>query len=122
MPEQVIQGENIIASRHHQEEEKQSQTWDYVRVELVQEVLEQVTVGDYDEDDAECEQRRARQQAGEDEPPGGELDIRDREPKGPEQPRRDPARRIRVDEESMRVRGRSHLKELPPARHPEDES
>ena len=30
MPEQVIQGENIIASRHHQEEEKQSQTWDYV--------------------------------------------------------------------------------------------
>src|SRR6267378_7338539 len=92
MPEEVVQREDIIRARHGEDEDEERQTWDDVGVEFVEEVFQEVAVGHDHEDRAQGEDRRLGQQSEDDQPPRRELDVRDREPEGPEEPRGDPAR------------------------------
>src|SRR5436190_7569130 len=57
-PDQVIQGHHVFASRHDEQEEHQSEPRDHVGMELVQKVLQEVSVRDDREDGSQGEERR----------------------------------------------------------------
>src|SRR5213593_2556301 len=85
-PEEMIEGENVVTARHGEEEDQEGQPRNDVRVELVEEVFQQVTVGHDHEDCPQRQERGANEEPPDQEPSGGKFDVGYRNPQPPEQP------------------------------------